>query len=228
MTVSHLTHVTPVKRCRFYLKAVVALSCFFTQTACVVAPQVTSQRSELGAFATSELSGSVVVARPLAWTWSSWTRADHVRGFLAPEVAIGEEVGDPFEVYFIPGQQTRASGTRGGVILALEPHKTLAFTWTPAPGFEMHGVETTVRVTFTPLGPLRTRVSVSHAGFYDGVHFDAMRAFHTAFWSATLARYWHYASGRIDVEWPPPESLWPQTAASITLTANHRQSKLIR
>ena len=220
--------LTPTKRWLPHLKAVIACSYVVALSGCVVAPQVKAQRSERGSVSTSDLSGSVVVARDVGWAWSSWTRAEQTQGFLARAATIGEEVGEPYELYFLPGQRTSASGTRGGVILTFEPQTTLAFTWTPAPGFDLHGVETSVHVTFTRLGPLRTRVSVSHSGFYDGAHFDAMRAYYAAFWSETLARFWHYAGGRTTAAWPPQEALWPQTPSSVALTASHRQSKLTR
>lgn len=117
-----------------------------------------------------------------------WIDSAEAREFLALEVRIDPWVGGRYEANFDPESDPwgALAGTYGSKVLALEPPRRLVFEWhylTPREAATQVGgrrvrQETTVEVTFEPLGKHETRIRIRHYGFGSDANWAASRRFY--------------------------------------------------
>jgi uncharacterized protein YndB with AHSA1/START domain len=118
-----------------------------------------------------------------------WTDSARASEFLAEDVRIDPWVGGRYETLFDPENDPAGAraGTCGSKILELEAPRRLVFEWhslTPRlAAAEVGGLrvlqETTVEVTFEPIGESRTRIHIRHYGFGSDANWAAALRFYT-------------------------------------------------
>lgn len=127
-------------------------------------------------------------AHPISRVFEAWTRVEHIEQWFRPydDVTLTVEAfelregGEYCFRYTWPGNVFPVKGK----FLAVQPERTLIFTWTPQAPDPDAGKDTMVSVFFRPLGPDETEVEVRHTLFPDA----PMRQRHAEGWSATLDR----------------------------------------
>ena len=97
----------------------------------------------------------------VARVWEAWTTEEGIRSFFAPACNVELKVDGPFEILFDPGAEPGKRGAEGCRILAFQPGKMLAFTWSAPPHLaEARKQWTHVVVRFEEAGPKSTRVTI--------------------------------------------------------------------
>ena len=76
---------------------------------------------------------NVLVRATVAEVWDAWTTEEGIESFFAPQSKVGLRVGGPCEIFFNPNAPSGERGGEGMRILAIQPPKMLAFTWTASP-----------------------------------------------------------------------------------------------
>lgn len=146
---------------------------------------------------TSPLRVEAVISAPLAQVWQAWSTSDGASAFLAPRVVVDPRVGGRFEVYFDPHDPAKSSRGR---VLGFVPGQSLSFEWHLPPMYpDLQNVVMPVTVTFRADGPTRTVVTIEHAGWGTGPHWDdAFTHMHRG-WSDLLGRLQErFTAGPID------------------------------
>jgi uncharacterized protein YndB with AHSA1/START domain len=128
---------------------------------------------------------------------------------LAPAAHIGTAVGDPYVIVFDPDTDPEGAnhGTKGGEIIALEPDRHLAFTWTfpPfGPEFNTKPFPTWVEITvgaFAGDGQ-RTLLHFAHRGFPEDPSWDrVLEVFRDGNWPLVLNRLLVYCRDGVSPAW---------------------------
>jgi uncharacterized protein YndB with AHSA1/START domain len=136
--------------------------------------------------------------------YRSWTTAEGVRLFFAPDARIDARPGGRYEILFAPDQdpQGLSHGTTGARVLDAQPGKALSFEWITFAGDTRLGenappmaapelrnarpLPTWVELSFSGAGEGRTRVTFAHYGFRRGGPWDRSYAFFERAWKRVL------------------------------------------
>jgi len=132
-----------------------------------------------------------VVEAPASEAFDVWTTSDgFARAF--PGSALHEAdltPGGNYEIHWIPSAPEGQRGSEGCEVLAVVPDRVLAFTWSAPPQFgELRDERTQVVMTFEPLGPDRSRVTLRHLGFGEGGEWPGVREYFAQAWPAVMNR----------------------------------------
>ena len=93
------------------------------------------------------------------------TDADEFVRWFAPGAKLGDERGEPYEVYILP-EGSPQRGSEGCTVLAAVPARLLSFTWNAPPSFsEQRDLHTRVTLRMTPAPGGGCELSLSHRGF---------------------------------------------------------------
>jgi uncharacterized protein YndB with AHSA1/START domain len=116
-----------------------------------------------------EISCQITAGAPLKDVWRTWTTEEGAKSSFAPDCRIDLKLGGAYEMLFNldapPGEQ----GGEGMLILAIQPEKTLSFTWNAPPKLPaVRGQMTHVVVQFKKINPQNTLVTLHHDGWGEG------------------------------------------------------------
>ncbi len=145
------------------------------------------------------------VAAPVDSVWSAWTTQAGVTSFFAPAAHVELRMGGSYDIYFHP---EAAAGQRGGEglrVLSYLPRHMMSFEWMAPPEFtRVNEHRTFVVVTMDSIGPRRTRVTLSHRGWYwDDADWRQVHGFFEQAWPMVLRNLRHrFEVGPID--WKDP------------------------
>lgn len=145
------------------------------------------------------LAHEVFVPAAPEQVFAAWTTEEGARTFLAPEARIEARPGGAFEPYFDPGAPAGSRGCEGCRVLAVDPPRHLAFTWTFPPSLPaIRGQETRVDVALAPERD-GTRVTLTQTGWKAGEDWDRGYAYFDHAWAVVLSRLARrFESGPLD------------------------------
>lgn len=122
---------------------------------------------------TRHILAEIDVEAPIERVWEAWTTAAGARTFFAPATRVEARPGGAYEMLFDPDAAPGSRGSEGAVILALQPPRMLSFTWNAPPELaSVRGQATHVTVRLTPVGEVRTHVTLTHDGWGEGGEWD--------------------------------------------------------
>jgi uncharacterized protein YndB with AHSA1/START domain len=111
---------------------------------------------------------TVVINAPIDKVWKVITTKEGVTSYMAPNVHVGFNVGDPYEIYFDPEQEKGLKGSEGMKVLCMEPMTRFGFTWNNPPSIpDIRGQQTTVYYELEAHGTEKTTVKFYNTGFGD-------------------------------------------------------------
>ena len=140
---------------------------------------------------------SIEIQCTLQEAWKAWTSREGITGFLAPDCKIGVNPDEPYEMYFIPGNQAGDRGGEGNKILAVEPYELFSFTWNAPPQFtHVRPQRTSVCLRFDQLEENRTRINLIHTGWGNSTEWQQVyKYFQQAWGEIVLPRLKSYLEG---------------------------------
>lgn len=142
--------------------------------------------------------------------WALWTTDEGVRSFFAPDSHIELEVDGAYEIYFAPTAPPGSKGADGMRLLAVEPHRRLAFTWNaPATLPYVRAQRTMVTVDLTPVGQDSTLVVLRHIGWGSGPEWDEAIGYFETAWNAYVMPFLRYRIEHGPLDWSDPPALAP-------------------
>lgn len=150
------------------------------------------------------IRGEVAVPASLEEVWAAWTTAGGTKSFFAPDCKVELEVGGAYEMYFDLEEEGKKGG-EGLEILAVEPGRTLSFTWNAPPRFTVRDQHTHVVVRFARLSERLTRVTLVHDGFGEGGEWPQVYDYFVRAWlDVVLPRLlYRFTVGPVDWNRPP-------------------------
>lgn len=138
--------------------------------------------------------------------WNAWTTEEGIKTFFAPACRIELRIDGFYEIFFNPDAEPGQRGGEGMRILALQPKKMLAFTWSAPPHLpNVRNQRTHVVVRFKELTKGRTQVTLTHDGWGEGEEWDQAFAYFSRAWAeVVLPRLeYRFAVGPVDWNNPP-------------------------
>lgn len=145
------------------------------------------------------------VAAPIDSVWAAWTTERGITSFFARGARIELRMGGAYDVYFHPEAPVGRRGAEGLKVLSYVPRRMVSFEWNAEPEFtRVNQHHTFVVVTMDSIGPGRTRVVLSHGGWYwDGADWRQVHAIFEQAWPLVLRNLRHrFDVGPID--WNDP------------------------
>ena len=116
-----------------------------------------------------------------------WTTEEGVVKFFAEAAEIELRPGGMYEICFDLDAPAGSRGSEGCTIIEFTAGRHLAFTWNFPPSIPAIRHELTrVDVTFTALGPDRTRVELKQSGWREGGAWDEGYAYFDQAWRWVL------------------------------------------
>ena len=132
--------------------------------------------------------------------WAAWTTQSGIKAFFARAANVELRPGGDYEILFFPDNPAGQRGAEGTVLLAVEPHHRIAFTWDAPPKWpNIRSQRTVVSITLTKLSDTRTRVRLEHMGWGEGTDWNQVYDYFDGAWSTVLKRLqYRYDNGPID------------------------------
>lgn len=142
----------------------------------------------------------VLVAAPIEAVWASWTTAEGIQSFFAPEAVVEARVGGPFHIHIDPYGAPGNKGADDMRFLALQKPTMLSFDWNAPPSMpEVRQQRTFVVVRLADVDGKSTRVSLHHSGWGSGGEWDKAYGYFDAAWGRVLGNLQQrHAQGPID------------------------------
>ncbi len=132
---------------------------------------------------------SVEVLADLDLVWKTWTTREGVESFFAPKAKVEAYPGGAFEMYFMQDAPKGKQGSEGCVVVALEPERSLAYTWNFPPTIpSLRDAHTLVTVNFEKGRMGGTLVTIKHDGFQAGADWTEGRSYFGEAWETVLKR----------------------------------------
>lgn len=151
------------------------------------------------------IRGEVVVESELEEVWKTWTTAQGLMTFFAPDCRIDLRVDGAFEILFNPDAEPGSRGAEGTRIMAFQPNSMLGFTWSAPPHLpEVRNQWTHVVVRFESLEGGRTKVSLSHDGWGQGGQWDLAYDYFVRAWKEVVLPRLRYRFSEGPVDWSKP------------------------
>ncbi len=137
--------------------------------------------------------------------WAAWTTADGVKSFFAPGCNIELKVHGAYEILFDTDAEPGTRGSEGCMILAIQPQKMLAFTWSAPPHLpEARAQRTVVIIRLQPVSESTTRVTLDRVGWGEGGQWDQAYEYFDKAWEIVLYRLKErFDQGPVDWSNPP-------------------------
>lgn len=154
----------------------------------------------------------IKVPASVEFVWEAWTTEEGAKSFFAPNCKIDLRPGGAYEMYFNleapPGEQ----GGEGMIILAVQPERTLSFTWNAPPNLpNVRGQMTHVTITLKEAGD-QTQVSLIHDGWGEGGQWDQAFDYFTRAWGEIVLPRLKYRFEKGPIDWNDPPALGKQQA----------------
>ena len=137
--------------------------------------------------------------------WAAWTTPEGVRSFFAPECNVKLEANAPYEILFFPDAEPGSRGAEDCTVLAYQPNRMFAFTWSAPPQYpDIRKQRTAVVMRFYPAPGGKTRVTLTQTGWGEGGNWDRTYEYFTEAWDRVLFRLKvRFEKGAVDWSDPP-------------------------
>lgn len=130
----------------------------------------------------------VVVKATPEVVWRTWTTAEGIKSFFAPDARVEPRPDGPFEIYFNPYAAPGLRGADEMRFMALQEPRFLSFTWNAPPHLpDARKQRTLVTLRFTPAANGETRIVLHHSGWGDGGQWDQTFEYFNSAWGRVLA-----------------------------------------
>ena len=167
------------------------------------------------------LSAEVEVNAPIEKAWRARTTPEGIKSFFAPDCKVDLRVDGAYEVYFSSDAKPGERGSEGMRILALEPMRRFAFTWSAPPIMPyVRAQRDMIMLEFEKKDEHRTLVRVTHLGWGDGAKWDEAYDYFDHAWNEVVLPRFRYSMEVGAVNWAKPPKLPP---VATTLKANLTQ-----
>jgi uncharacterized protein YndB with AHSA1/START domain len=125
------------------------------------------------------LQTSIEIDAPVSTVWKAFSDAAEYRRWAGGVAAVDLRVGGAFEASYEPTGKIGDPDNIRHRIVAFVPERLIVFQNLQAPGLPGEALYrgTDIVLQYEPLGPNRTRVTVSHVGFGGGADYDGLYAF---------------------------------------------------
>jgi uncharacterized protein YndB with AHSA1/START domain len=125
------------------------------------------------------LQTSIEINAPVSEVWKAFTDPADYRRWADGVAAVDLRVGGSFEASYDPAGKIGDPDNIRHRIVAFTPERLIVFQNLQAPGLPGEALYrgTDIVLQYEPLGPNRTRVTVSHVGFGAGADYDGLYAF---------------------------------------------------
>ena len=118
------------------------------------------------------LTTEVIVPAKVEDVWAAWTTPQGIATFFAPQGSVDLRVDGIYSIYFNPEGKPGERGAEGMRIVALEPMKHFAFTWSaPTSIPSVRAQRTIVALDFAPEGD-KTKLTFTQWGWGEGADWD--------------------------------------------------------
>ena len=133
------------------------------------------------------ITSEIHVPAPVAEVWQAWTTKEGVESFFAPQCTIDLKPGGAYEMLFDLEAEPGKQGGEGMVIMAIQPERMLAFTWTAPPHLpSVRGQMTHVVIRLFVIDAGQTRVTLRHDGWGEGEEWDAAFRYFSRAWAGVV------------------------------------------
>ena len=148
------------------------------------------------------IRGEVVVQASIQAAWDAWTTEEGIKAFFAPDCSVDLRVDGLYEIFFDPHAPRGQRGAEGMRILALQPKKMLAFTWSaPSDLPNVRKQRTHVVVRFQQVAEGRVMVSLTHDGWGEGEEWDQAFEYFSRTWNEIVLPRLKYRFSTGPVDW---------------------------
>ena len=148
----------------------------------------------------------VTVPASVNEVWHAWATEEGIVTFFAPACNVELRVDGPYEIFFNPEAELGQRGAEGMRVMAFQPERMLAFTWSAPPHLpQVRGQLTHVIVRMAAIDAGHTWVTLAHDGWGEGTEWDAAFAYFTRAWrDVVLPRLAvSFSVGAVDWDNPP-------------------------
>lgn len=161
------------------------------------------------------LRAEMDIPAPVEQVWRAWTTEEGIRSFFAPAARVDLRVDGLYDIVFDPSRPGQtAEGMR---ILAVEPPRRFAFTWSAPPTLpQARAQRTMVIIELAPFGSGGTRLRFTHLGWGDGGEWDAAYTYFERAWAAVVLPNLKHRFEKGPIDWSAPPTL-PRVAESISV-----------
>lgn len=148
------------------------------------------------------ISNTVIVKGSIEDAWALWTQSDRMTEFMGFDAEIEAKAGGAYRVIFAPDADTPLARGNDGIILAMEPHKMLSFSWmTPMHMKGLQGNSTVVTLHFTELNDGRgVQVDLINTGYGLSKDWRAAYSYNVRGWDRVLTHF-EYAIEVGPIDW---------------------------
>lgn len=165
----------------------------------------------LGGVATASdriLRTEVTLAAPVEQVWRAWTTEEGIRSFFAPAARVDPRVDGIYDIVFDPSRPGQtAEGMR---IVAFEPPRRFAFTWSAPPTMpRVREQRTLVVIELESVGDRATRLLFTHGGWGEGSEWDAAYRYFDHAWAAVVLPGLKYRFDKGPISWSSRPPLSP-------------------
>lgn len=153
----------------------------------------------------ADLEFRMVVDAPRTQVWNAWSTAEGLETFFGREAIIEPHAEGAFAIHFAPGNPPGQRGAEDLSIMAFEPERRIAFSWSAPPNWPaIRAQRTFVEITLTPAGEFETLVVLRQIGWGDGSEWGEVRDYFAGAWKVVLDRLqYSFREGPIDWDNPP-------------------------
>ena len=143
-----------------------------------------------------------IINAPVQEVYKTWTTAEGLETFFAPECHINLNLFGDLHCYFFPQNKPGQRGAEDEKIISFEENKMLSFTWGFPPSLMnlRNTQKTIILLRFEDLGNGQTKVRFIQSGWGSGEEWQLGREyFLEAFGNVVLARFrYSFAHGPVD------------------------------
>jgi uncharacterized protein YndB with AHSA1/START domain len=125
------------------------------------------------------LQSSITIDAPAAELWKAFTDPAAYRRWAGGFAAVDLRVGGAFEASYSPDGHIGDPANIRHRVVAFAPDRLIVFQNISSPGLPDDKLYngTCIVLQYEPLGPAKTRVTISHTGFGEGAGYDRLYAF---------------------------------------------------
>jgi uncharacterized protein YndB with AHSA1/START domain len=143
---------------------------------------------------------NTVINAPVEQVWAAWTTVEGLQSFFARQAIVELHTDGRYELLFFPDNPPGQRGEEGSRLLAIEPGKRLAFTWSAPPKWpRIREKRSVVDLTFLSNEDGTTGVRLRHSVWGQGRDWDEVFAYFDGAWDVVLKRLgYRFNHGPVD------------------------------
>jgi uncharacterized protein YndB with AHSA1/START domain len=164
------------------------------------------------------LRAELTVPAPVAEVWKAWTTDAGIATFFGPEGHVDLRVDGSYDVWFNPAGKPGERGAEGLRIVAVEPMKRFAFTWSAPPSIStIREQRTVVVLDFAPAGTGATKLRFTQLGWGEGPEWDRAYDYFNDAWRKQVLPLLVRRFEKGPIDWAAMPEVTP-VSASIKVT----------